>query len=78
MVPSVDPEKPKTPEATMTTDTTEDDEVTVEYVSREEWEEAKRLRLEELGLTYEELRDMARRSDFSTIDALKAWVVFGD
>lgn len=79
MVPSVDPEKPaETPEAAMSTDVTEDDDVIVEYLSHEEWEEAKRLRLEELGLTYDELRDMARRSDFSSIDALKAWVVFGD
>jgi hypothetical protein len=79
MVPSVDPEKPaETPEAAMSADVTEDDDVIVEYLSHEEWEEAKRLRLEELGLTYDELRDMAQRSDFSSIDALKVWVVFGD
>jgi hypothetical protein len=77
MVPSVDPEKPKTPEATMTTDTTEDDEVTVIEMSDEEWEAMKRRRLEKLGLTYEELEDMARRRDFSSIDALKLWYTIG-
>jgi hypothetical protein len=79
MVPSVDPEKPaETPEAAMSTDVTEDDDVIVEYLSDEEWEEEKRRGLEDLGLTYEELRDMARRRDFSSIDALKLWVGIGD
>lgn len=46
-------------------------------VTREEFEEGKRLTLERLGLTYEELEDMARRRDFVSTAAHVAWVAIG-
>jgi hypothetical protein len=74
MVPSVDPEKPaETPEEPMTTNTVDD----VIVLTEEQWDALVQRRLARLGLTYEELADMARRRDFSSIDALKAWYTIG-
>ncbi len=51
--------------------------VEVIEMSREEYEAAKGRALKELGLTYDELRDQARRRDFSSPRAHRLWVMIG-
>ncbi|MFH9010090.1 hypothetical protein ACH4C6_01840 [Streptomyces sp. NPDC017943] len=44
----------------------------------EEIQAVVRHELKELGLTYEELRDQARRRDFSSAQANSLWALIGD
>lgn len=53
-----------------------DDDVITE-VSQEEFREAAYAALDRLGLTYAELRQMARRRDFSSAQAQSLWVSIG-
>lgn len=53
-----------------------DDDVITE-VSEEEFREAAYAALERLGLTYAQLRDMARRREFSSAQAQSLWVSIG-
>lgn len=53
-----------------------DDDVITE-VSEEEFREAAYAALDRLGLSYAQLRDMARRRDFSTAQAQSLWVSIG-
>ncbi|MGW5173172.1 hypothetical protein ACWERY_02240 [Streptomyces sp. NPDC004082] len=46
-------------------------------VSEEEFREAAYAALDRLGLTYAQLRDMARRRDFSSAQAQSLWVSIG-
>lgn len=42
------------------------------------WAQAKAAALEELGLTYEQLREQAMNNDFSSLAARKLWVIIGE
>lgn len=53
-----------------------DDDVITE-LSEEEFREAAYAALDRLSLTYAELRDMARRRDFSSAQAQSLWVSIG-
>jgi hypothetical protein len=53
-----------------------DDDVITE-LSEEEFREAAYAALDRLGLTYSQLRDMARRRDFSSAQAQSLWVSIG-
>ena len=53
-----------------------DDDVITE-LSEEEFREAAYAALDRIGLTYAELRDMARRRDFSSAQAQSLWVSIG-
>ena len=53
-----------------------DDDVITE-VSEEEFREAAYAALDRLGLSYAQLRDMARRRDFNTAQAQSLWVSIG-
>lgn len=53
-----------------------DDDVMV-YMTVEEWEAAKERALADLGMTYEELADCARRSDYPSYRARALWVMIG-
>lgn len=53
-----------------------DDDVITE-VSEEEFREAAYAALDRLGLTYAQLRDMARQRDFSSAQAQSLWVSIG-
>jgi hypothetical protein len=48
------------------------------HMSRQEWEQAQRHALNELGMTYEQLAEEARRRDFSSARARRLWVIIGD
>jgi hypothetical protein len=48
------------------------------YMSRKEYEEARSRALADLGMTYEELADEARRRDFSSGRARALWVMIGE
>jgi hypothetical protein len=54
-----------------------DDDVIIE-LSAEEFRTAAQRALAELGLTYAELREQARRRDFSSAQAHVLWVSIGD
>lgn len=53
-----------------------DDDVITE-LNEEEFREAAYAALDRLGLTYAQLRDMARRRDFSSAQAQSLWVSIG-
>lgn len=53
-----------------------DDDVITE-VTEAEFREAAYARLDELGITYAQLRDMARRRDFTSAQAQSLWVSIG-
>lgn len=53
-----------------------DDDVITE-LSEEEFREAAYAALDRLGLTYAELRDMARRRNFDSAQAQSLWVSIG-
>ncbi|MFE0470534.1 hypothetical protein ACFW2V_02810 [Streptomyces sp. NPDC058947] len=53
------------------------DEDVVTELSEEEFREAAYAALDRLGLTYAQLRDMARRRDFSSAQAQSLWVTIG-
>lgn len=53
-----------------------DDDVITE-LSEEEFREAAYAALDRLGLTYAQLREMARRRDFSSAQAHSLWVSIG-
>ncbi|GHJ36930.1 hypothetical protein [Streptomyces sp. TS71-3] len=56
---------------------TDHDDETVIVVSQEEFLAAARRALGELGLTYEQLEEQARRCDFSSAQADALWVSIG-
>src|SRR5262245_27812525 len=47
-------------------------------MSQAEWTAAVQRALERLHLTYEQLEDMARRRDFTSLDARKLWLAIGE
>ncbi|MFH8531558.1 hypothetical protein ACH4GE_24445 [Streptomyces tendae] len=53
------------------------DEDVVTELSEDEFREAAYAALDRLGLTYAQLRDMARRRDFSSAQAQSLWVTIG-
>lgn len=57
--------------------TADHDEDVVTELSEEEFREAAYAALDRLGLTYAQLRDMARRRDFSSAQAQSLWVTIG-
>jgi hypothetical protein len=57
--------------------TTDHDDETVIVVSEEEFRIAARQALSELGLTYAQLEDQARRHDFTSAQAHALWVSIG-
>ncbi|MET8493239.1 MULTISPECIES: hypothetical protein [unclassified Streptomyces] len=57
--------------------TADHDEDVVTELSEEEFREAAYAALDRLGLTYTQLRDMARRRDFSSAQAQSLWVTIG-
>ncbi|MEU4147495.1 hypothetical protein [Streptomyces parvulus] len=57
--------------------TSDHDEDVVTELSEEEFREAAYAALDRLGLTYTQLRDMARRRDFSSAQAQSLWVTIG-
>lgn len=50
----------------------------VTEMSSAEWKEAMQRALDKLHLTYQQLADMAKRRDFSSLEARKLWVAIGD
>jgi hypothetical protein len=52
--------------------------VVVTVLNGEEWDRRVQESLDALGLTYEELANMARRRDFVSIEAHKLWYSIGD
>lgn len=54
-----------------------DDSIEVWYPTPEEWAGFKEYALQQLGLTYEELAQQARESNFQSSDARHIWVVIG-
>jgi hypothetical protein len=68
---------PSTWEAPMTT-FTHFQRPTVAEMSQAEWTAAVRRALERLHITYEQLEEMARRRDFTSLDAKKLWLVVGE
>ncbi|MET9333547.1 hypothetical protein ABZX78_20415 [Streptomyces cellulosae] len=57
--------------------TADHDEDVVTELSEEEFREAAYAALDRLGLTYTQLRDMARRRDFNSAQAQSLWVTIG-
>lgn len=57
--------------------TADHDEDVVTELSEEEFREAAYAALDRLGLSYAQLRDMARRRDFSSAQAQSLWVTIG-
>ncbi|MFF9285429.1 hypothetical protein [Streptomyces griseosporeus] len=57
--------------------TSDHDEDVVTELTEEEFREAAYAALDRLGLTYAQLRDMARRRDFSSAQAQSLWVTIG-
>lgn len=57
--------------------TSDHDEDIVTELTEEEFREAAYAALERLDLTYAQLRDMARRRDFSSAQAQSLWVSIG-
>lgn len=57
--------------------TSDHDEDIVTELTEEEFREAAYAALDRLGLTYAQLRDMARRRDFSSAQAQSLWVSIG-
>jgi len=53
-----------------------DDDVVVELTT-EEYEAAKKRALAQVGMTYEQLADQARRHDFDSSQAQAVWSVIG-
>ncbi|MGC5018034.1 hypothetical protein [Micromonospora sp. DT47] len=47
-------------------------------MSQAEWQEAARRALDKLHLTYQQLAEMARRRDFSSLEAQKLWMSIGN
>lgn len=54
-----------------------DDDIVVE-LSREEYLAARERALSKLGLTWEELKDQARRHDFDNASAAHLWLIIGE
>jgi hypothetical protein len=54
------------------------DRPTITEMSQAEWDTAVQHALDRLHLTYEELREMAVRRDFASLDARKLWLAIGD
>lgn len=48
--------------------------MTVTEMSQAEWDAAVQRELDRQGLTYEQLREMARRGDFASLAARKLWL----
>lgn len=48
------------------------------YMTREEYDAARARALAELGLTYDQLADQARRRDFLNGRARELWVIIGE
>lgn len=46
-------------------------------MTREEWDQAKRRALAELGMTFEDLAEEARRREFRNARARRLWVIIG-
>jgi hypothetical protein len=57
---------------------TQFDHPTVAEMSQAEWNAAVQRALERLHLTYDQLREMALRRDFTSLDAKKLWLAIGD
>ncbi|MFI6347682.1 hypothetical protein [Streptomyces sp. NPDC050560] len=57
--------------------TADHDDETVIVVTEEEFLAAARRALDDLGLTYAELKDQARRHDFTSAQAHALWVSIG-
>ncbi len=57
--------------------TSDHDEDIVTELTEEEFREAAYAALDRLGLTYAQLRDMARRREFSSAQAQSLWVSIG-
>lgn len=57
--------------------TSDHDEDIVTELTEEEFREAAYAALDRLGLTYAQLRDMARRRDFNSAQAQSLWVSIG-
>lgn len=57
--------------------TSDHDEDIVTELTEQEFREAAYAALDRLGLTYAQLRDMARRRDFSSAQAQSLWVSIG-
>ncbi|MFD8771397.1 hypothetical protein [Streptomyces sp. NPDC059916] len=57
--------------------TTDHDDDVITEVSQEEFREAAYAALDRLGLTYAQLRGMARRREFSSAQAQSLWVSIG-
>ncbi|MFI5484448.1 hypothetical protein ACIBXA_07490 [Micromonospora echinaurantiaca] len=62
----------------MTTAPTQMPGPVVVELSPAEWQDAVRRSLAKLHLTYQQLADMARRRDFSSLEAQKLWMSIGD
>lgn len=56
----------------------EDDGIEIWRPSPEEWERFKETQLNLLGITYEELTQQARNSQFQSAHARHLWVIIGD
>jgi hypothetical protein len=50
----------------------------VAEMSQTEWNAAVQRALERLHLTYDQLSEMARRRDFTSLDARKLWLAVGE
>lgn len=46
-------------------------------LTADEWRAAIQRELDELGITWEQLADMAARRDFATLEARKLWLATG-
>jgi hypothetical protein len=50
----------------------------VAEMSQDEWNTAVRRALERLHLTYDQLKEMAARRDFVSLEAMKLWLAIGE
>lgn len=60
------------------TTSTHVDRPTVAEMSQTEWNAAVQRALKRLHLTYDQLREMALRRDFVSLDAKKLWLAIGE
>lgn len=65
-------------EAPVTTTPTHLPAPSVTEMNPAEWKEAMQRALDRLHLTYQQLADMARQRDFTSLEARKLWVAIGD
>lgn len=49
----------------------------VHVLTPNEWRAAVQRELDSLGLTFDDLADMSRRRDFTTLEARKLWLAIG-